>query len=191
MAAATSAYLLASSTAHAEPLEYRLDASAGLLGLSRFAGEEAAPLALTFGTSAAVFPSRWIGAGLAITLSQPESYSFPCEAGRFCLRRFYRFGAFAESRWLQRQTAVAWEPWVRLGIDAVQAARRPPGPDGDPGVGWALGVSGRAGSDLRLRWLLLGIYAEAVFATGDIERGLGLGLHVGVALGERGEPAPQ
>lgn len=180
---------LLASTAHAEGLEYRFDASAGLLGLSQFAGEEAGPIALTYGASLAAFPSRWFGAGAAITLSQPGSYSFPCEAGRFCLRRFHRFGAFAESRWLRPQTAVAWEPWARLGVDAVQGATRPSGAEGDPGVEWALGVGGRVGSDLRLRWLLLGIYAEAVFATGDIERGYGFGLRIGVALGENGGPA--
>lgn len=175
--------VLASPPAFADDLAYRFDAAAGILGLSRFSGEDAGPLALTYGASATVFFMPSFGVGGSISLSQPDSYRSPCEAGRFCLRRFQQFGGFAESRWIQRRAAVAWEPWGRLGVGAVQAASEPSASEGDPGVQWAVGINGKVGSDLRLRWLVLGIFAEAVFATGDIHRGYGMGVRVGLALG--------
>jgi hypothetical protein len=98
---------LASPRVFADDLTYRFDAAAGILGLSRFPGEDAGPLALTYGASATAFFTPLFGAGACVSLSQPDSYRFPCEAGRFCLRRFQRFGGFAESRWIQPKAEVA------------------------------------------------------------------------------------
>jgi len=124
---AACACLLSSTAALADEPVVRADASVGFLGLSGFRGEEARPIALTYGAAAAGFFSAWLGAGVAVSLSQPDSYPFPCEAGLFGLRRFQRFGGFAGGRWVRQEVPVAWEPWGRFGACAVQAARRPPG----------------------------------------------------------------
>lgn len=189
--AAVTSSILWGSVASADEPTFHVDAEAGFLRLTRFQNEPALPTALVYGVSGAALFGRVVGAGVSVRLSQPDSYRVPCEADRFCLRRFQQFGLFGETRWRRPELAVAWEPWLRAGTDAIQAASEPPTAEGDPGVQWAVGLDARVGSDLRLRWLLLGVYGEAVVATGDIRWGYGMGLRAGFVFDPepRHEPA--
>ncbi len=170
--------------AHAQETAFSAHASAGLLGLSRFDGDDAGPLALSYGAAGTLHLSRLFGAGVALNFSQPSSYRVPCSKGRFCLRRFQHFGPFGEARWRHPTAPISAEPWLRIGVSAIQSAKPPLEPEGEPTNDWALGVSGRLGVDARFRRLLLGVYGEAVFSTGAIGAARGLGLQAGWRFGE-------